>query len=77
MEETTGSYKVTMQLIYNDRVTYSWCEVIMTAVTRRIVDSREMTRSSEDVHFIVAANTESLTTALLPVCWTIRTWNYS
>ena len=54
MEETTGSYKVTMQLIYNDRVTYSWCEVIMTAVTRRIVDSREMTRSSEDAHFILS-----------------------
>ena len=68
MEETTGSYKVTMQLMYNDRVTYSWCEVI--AVTRRIADSREMTRSSEDVHFIVAPNTESLTTALLPVGWT-------
>ena len=37
----------------NDRVTHSWCEV--TAVTRRIVDSREMTRSSEDVHFIVVS----------------------
>ena len=68
MEETTGSYKVTMQLMHNDRVTYSWCEV--TVVTRRIVASREMTRSSEDVHFIVAPNTESLTTALLQVCWT-------
>ena len=67
MEETTGSSKVTTQLMYNDRVTYSWCEV--TAITR-IVDSREMTSSSEDVHFIVAPNTESLTTALLPVCWT-------
>ena len=48
-------------------LTYSWCE----AVTRRIVDSREMTRSSEDVYFIVVSATQSLATGLLPVCWTI------
>ena len=51
--------------VANDRVTHSWCEV--TAVTRRIVDSREMTRSSEDVHFIVVSTTQSLTTALLTI----------
>ena len=50
-------------------VTYSCCEV--TAVIRWIVDSREMTRNSEDVHFIIVSTTQSLTTALLPVSWTI------
>ena len=49
--------------------TYSCCEV--TAVIRRIVDSKEMTRNSEDVHFIVVSTTQSLITALLPVSWTI------
>ena len=43
----------------------------MTAVTRRMVDSREVTISSKDVHFIVVSTTQSLTTALLPVSWTI------
>ena len=54
-----------MMIVY---LTYSCCEV--TAVIRRIVDSREMTRNSEDFHFIVVSTTQSLTTALLPVSWT-------
>ena len=46
----------------NNWVTHSWFEV--TAITRTIVDSREMTRSSEDVHFIVVSSIELITTAL-------------
>jgi len=34
-----------------DRVTHSWC--VVTVVTRRIVNNREMTRSSKNVHFII------------------------
>ena len=42
-------------LYSNDKVTYNCCEV--TVVTRKTVDSGEMTRSSEDVHFIVTVST--------------------
>ena len=54
-----------MMIVY---LTYSCCEV--TAVIR-IEDSRELTRNTEDFHFIVVSTTQSLTTALLPVSWTI------
>ena len=50
-------------LYSNDKVTYNCCEV--TVATRRTVDSGEMTRSSEDIHFIVT--TQSLTIALLTI----------
>jgi len=39
----------------------------VTVVTRRIVDSRGMTRSSKDVHFIVVSTIQSLTTAPLTI----------
>ena len=39
----------------------------MAAVTRRIVDNREMTRSSEDVHFIVVSTTQWLTAGPLTI----------
>ena len=53
-------------LYSNDKVTYNCCEV--TVVTRRTVDSGEMTRSSEDIHFIVTVSTtQSLTIALLTI----------
>ena len=65
--EVGGRLDYIICAITEHSVTYSWCEV--TVVTRRIVDSWEMT-SSEDVHFIVVT-TQLLTTALLPVCCTI------
>ena len=49
----------------NDRITHSWCEV--TAVIRIVVDSREMTRSCEDVHFIIVSTTQWLTAAPITI----------
>ena len=46
----------------------------MTAVTRIIVDSREMTRINEHDHFIVVSITQSLTIGLLIVSWTITVY---
>ena len=46
----------------------------MTAVTRIIVDSREITRINEHVHFIVVSIAQSLTINLLIVSWTITVY---
>ena len=62
--------KNSVVVITNNKVTYSWFEG--TAITRRIIDSREMTRSSDDVHFIVVSIAQSQTTAYtIPVYWSI------
>ena len=61
-------------LYSNDKVTYNPCEV--TAVTRKIVDSGEMTRSSEDVHFIVVSTTQSLKIASLTI-GSQNVWDWS
>ena len=39
----------------------------MAAVTRRMVDSTKIARSSEVVHFIIVSTTQSLTTVPLTI----------
>ena len=60
-------------LYSNDKVTYNCCEV--TVVTRKTVDSGEMTRSSEDIHFIVTVSTTQLLTIALLTIGSQNVWD--